>query len=606
MDICTLSSDIFTFRLQEAYSNGGAYSKSHRQKAIRKKALDPEVAKFNLKKHFEKFKEVTDNQGVKLLNERSFSILESALKHVGCLSEPKGIPLYKEVGTIQIGTLEVPIYKSMKGTSQLENFHKHLKNFVPADTCSGERLHRYHMEGTYRWNKFRENEILQPAMSKTLGLTKNYTLINSYSNRLFNKSILPERCLRDSNLRGKFSMDYLLENQKIRRDEALKVFIAEYGQDSPATMATDDPAPAIPATVPSETFKSMSECSGSSISSSVPLVTNESAASDDPVSAIPSSPSLVTIESASVDTVPAIPAAIVPLESTFEGFGSSIPSSDPVVTNETATSDDSVSAIPAAAPSVPIESVSQIEEVNSKYSAKLFNFAKLLGNIAINDKMLELYEEKTITKLFNELEVCDKHVTFPRHYKSKTKETKKFVKPSRSNAEGCEQMIRQKLSRKKTCISPHLNALSECLIDRLHMLVLLEKKQPELIYQLYVNVQEKLIKSKYISRNSELVLVTQNLINIKKYLLKKSNQNVLYQISGQTRNLVERMTTTEAPQTTAQNSTAASPLLPLRPLVPASSSRIFLPSPAASEPAHVVKKEKENDKKGYITLTRVL
>ena len=148
--------------------------------------------------------------------------------------------------------------------------------------------------------------------------------------------------------------------------------------------------------------------------------------------------------------------------------------------------------------------------------------------------------------------------------------------------------------------------LSECLIDRLHMLVLLEKKQPELIYQLYVNVQEKLMKSKYISRHSELVLVTQNLINIKKYLLKKSNQNVLYQISGQTRNLVERMTTTEAPQTTAQNSTAASPLLPLRPLVPASSSRIFLPSPAASEPAHVVKKEKENDKKGYITLTRVL
>ena len=86
------------------------------------------------------------------------------------------------------------------------------------------------------------------------------------------------------------------------------------------------------------------------------------------------------------------------------------------------------------------------------------------------------------------------------------------------------------------------------------------------------------MKSKYISMNFEIVL-------------QKSNQNVLNQIIGQTRELMERVTTTLAPLTTEQNSTAASILV--RPLVrPASSSNQgsngISPKPAASALAHEV------------------
>ena len=438
--------------------------------------------------------------------------------------------MYREVGVLKIGDQDLPTFKSLKGTSQLENYHKHLKNFVPSDTCSGERLHQYHMEGTYRWNKFRENELLEsPNLSKTLGLTKHYTLINSYSQKFFNKTLLPQRCLRKSTLRGIYGMEYLRENQKIRYQQGLQVFNSFKDPSCP-----EAPTPVLVKVTPAEGPFHLDEnkgCADSSNSQSPTEPDNPPSPTEPDNPPSPTQPddppSPAEPDDRPSPTQPDDPVIVeiprargpVQLETSFETFGATL----------------------------------EKEEVNINCNAELFNLAKLLANLAIKDEVLELYEEKTIIRLFNKLEEQDKLVLFPRHYSSNTKEIKKYVKPSRSGVEGCEQMIRQKLSRKKTCIDPCLNSLSQCLIDRLHFLVLLEKNQPERIFKYYVNIQEKLIRSEYIKRNSDIVLVTQNLINIRKYLLKKSNKNVLYQASGQVRNLGGTPTTKVTPRTGKKN-----------------------------------------------------
>ena len=74
----------------------------------------------------------TDLLNVPLLDkERCDEILKTQLKHVNCIQDPPSYNLYTQVGTIQKGGIELPVYRCSRGSTSLESFHLHLNAFIP-------------------------------------------------------------------------------------------------------------------------------------------------------------------------------------------------------------------------------------------------------------------------------------------------------------------------------------------------------------------------------------------------------------------------------------------------------------------------------------------
>jgi hypothetical protein len=76
----------------------------------------------------------TDTLGVPLLREDVWDIWKGEKRHIACIQDPECYQLYTKTGGLSKGGVLLPSFQCARGTTSLESFHSHLKNFIPGIT----------------------------------------------------------------------------------------------------------------------------------------------------------------------------------------------------------------------------------------------------------------------------------------------------------------------------------------------------------------------------------------------------------------------------------------------------------------------------------------
>ena len=71
----------------------------------------------------------TDASGAPLLSQEMMGIWEEQKKHLMCLQDPPGVPLYTITGSMCKGGVTLPVLRCARGTTLLESFHLHLARY---------------------------------------------------------------------------------------------------------------------------------------------------------------------------------------------------------------------------------------------------------------------------------------------------------------------------------------------------------------------------------------------------------------------------------------------------------------------------------------------
>lgn len=75
-----------------------------------------------------------DLMGVPLLDAiRMENLWRVQKRHVKCLQDVPGVPLYTETGTTTVGGIQLTSFRCARGSSSLESFHLHLNRFIPGE-----------------------------------------------------------------------------------------------------------------------------------------------------------------------------------------------------------------------------------------------------------------------------------------------------------------------------------------------------------------------------------------------------------------------------------------------------------------------------------------
>ncbi|XP_071962853.1 uncharacterized protein [Antedon mediterranea] len=94
-----------------------------------------------------------DTMGVPLLDsEQTWDIWSSQERHIACIQDPEGIPLYTKTSEMLKGGVTLPVYRCARGSTSLESFHLHLNRFIPGERASDLHFQAYLMDGLVRWN----------------------------------------------------------------------------------------------------------------------------------------------------------------------------------------------------------------------------------------------------------------------------------------------------------------------------------------------------------------------------------------------------------------------------------------------------------------------
>ena len=72
----------------------------------------------------------TNYLGVPVLGVQMVTIWEEQKKHLKCIQDPSGVPLYTITGHITKGGVELPVFQCARGTTSLESFHLYLARYV--------------------------------------------------------------------------------------------------------------------------------------------------------------------------------------------------------------------------------------------------------------------------------------------------------------------------------------------------------------------------------------------------------------------------------------------------------------------------------------------
>ena len=72
----------------------------------------------------------TDSLDVLVLSDQIIRIWEEEKKHVPCIQNPEGIPLYTITGYIRKGGVNLSVLRCARGTTSLESFHLYLARYV--------------------------------------------------------------------------------------------------------------------------------------------------------------------------------------------------------------------------------------------------------------------------------------------------------------------------------------------------------------------------------------------------------------------------------------------------------------------------------------------
>ena len=126
----------------------------------------------------------TDATGVPLLSQEMMGIWEEQKKHLMCLQDPPGVPLYTMTGSMCKGGVTLPVLRCARGTTSLESFHLHLARyrdplinmiihlmsfrFIPGTSANAVHYQAYLLEGVTRWNQARALEAIQQQQPQVL------------------------------------------------------------------------------------------------------------------------------------------------------------------------------------------------------------------------------------------------------------------------------------------------------------------------------------------------------------------------------------------------------------------------------------------------------
>ncbi|XP_049336892.1 histone deacetylase complex subunit SAP130-like [Astyanax mexicanus] len=100
-----------------------------------------------------------DQMGVPLLdNVRMEHIWRVQQRHVKCIQDVPGVPLYTDIGNTTVEGIVLTRYRCARGSTSLESFHLHLNRFIPGTQANSLNFQLYLLEGLNRWNHNRSVE----------------------------------------------------------------------------------------------------------------------------------------------------------------------------------------------------------------------------------------------------------------------------------------------------------------------------------------------------------------------------------------------------------------------------------------------------------------
>ena len=89
----------------------------------------------------------TDALGIPLFREDMLStVWPEQKRHLPCIQDPPGIPLYTITGYITKGGVRLPVLRCAHGSTLLESFHLHLAKFITGKyTANVNGIHLLYM-----------------------------------------------------------------------------------------------------------------------------------------------------------------------------------------------------------------------------------------------------------------------------------------------------------------------------------------------------------------------------------------------------------------------------------------------------------------------------
>ena len=100
---------------------------------------------------------VKDLLGVPLLKQEMLDVWKEEKRHVRCIQDPPNISLYTQTGQSRKGKRMLPKYRCARGSTSLEQFHRHLHQFIPGTRANAVNFQAYLVEGLSRWNAARKD-----------------------------------------------------------------------------------------------------------------------------------------------------------------------------------------------------------------------------------------------------------------------------------------------------------------------------------------------------------------------------------------------------------------------------------------------------------------
>jgi hypothetical protein len=123
---------------------------------VRRYPRSAEDMEKNVSDLLELFSHATDFKGHPLINmSRVQGYWEKEKHHLRCLQDPPGVSLYSVTKTVRINGIDLPVYKSSRGSVSLENYHLHLCRFIPGTQTSIWACQAYLLDGLVQWNNKR-------------------------------------------------------------------------------------------------------------------------------------------------------------------------------------------------------------------------------------------------------------------------------------------------------------------------------------------------------------------------------------------------------------------------------------------------------------------
>lgn len=79
----------------------------------------------------EEGKDYLSGTRVTLLDHERIQQIWRDQRHIVCIQDPEGFPLYIKTGSLKKGSVELCCYQCARGSTSLEPFHLHLNRFIP-------------------------------------------------------------------------------------------------------------------------------------------------------------------------------------------------------------------------------------------------------------------------------------------------------------------------------------------------------------------------------------------------------------------------------------------------------------------------------------------